>query len=123
VSTVTRRVAASPDQITAADERFQRLVRQVLQRYLAARGGGSGGDLKSDPDAQLLWQQLVGLYPEFQRKYCELFVEQLGPEEAVPVLRELLREPLQRYLRARAAITPDLTANLKRLGHSWCKGA
>lgn len=122
MSTVTRRVAASPDQITAADERFQRLVRQALQRYLAARGGGSGADLRGDPDAQLLWQQLVGLYPEFQRKYCELFVEQLGPDEAGPVLRELLREPLQRYLRARAAITPELTANIKRLSHSWCKG-
>ena len=58
MSTVTRRVAASPDQITAADERFQRLVRQALQRYL----------------------------------------------------------------RARAAITPELTANIKRLSHSWCKG-
>jgi hypothetical protein len=122
VSTVTRRVAASPDQITAADARFQRLVREVLQRYLAARGAGRGGDLHSDPDAQLLWQQLVALYPEFQRKYCELFVELLGPAEAGPVLRELLREPLQRYLRARAAITPDLTANIQRLSRRWCNG-
>jgi hypothetical protein len=121
MSTITNRVAASPDQITGAHQIFRHLVQRMLHRYLAARGCRSGIEIQRDPGLQLLWRQLVSLYPVFQRQYCELFVEQVGPDETIPALSELQREPLQHYLRARAAITSDLAVNIKQLSHSWCR--
>jgi len=108
--------AATPDQVTGADAVYFGVVQTIVRRYIASRGGDpqSPEDLAS-PEVQRLKAGMFSVYPRFQRLYADLFFKHVGVEHAALVLDELKREPLQRYLRARSAMTGELSRGLADL--------
>lgn len=106
----------TPAQTTGADRAFFGLVQSVGRRSLAARGydarppeSARGGEV------QAMISRLLALYPEFQRIYAELFVKHIGATHSEEVLHALQTEPMQRYLKARAAMAGELAQGLAQL--------
>jgi hypothetical protein len=102
--------------VTGADAIYFGVVQTIVRRYIASRGGDptSPEDLAS-AEVQRLKSGMFSVYPRFQRLYSDLFLKHVGVEHASRVLDELKREPLQRYLRARSAMTGELSRGLAQL--------
>jgi hypothetical protein len=101
-----RRSAA---QVTGADGLFVQLLKGVASHVRAEAGA-----LDPATSARLA-RALMALQPEFRRRYDALFDARMGAEHAPAVLAELGAEPMQRYLRARAAMSAELERGLAEL--------
>lgn len=109
-------VPASPDQVTGADAVYFGVVQTIVRRYIASRGGDpESPEAHVSPEVQRMRAGMFSIYPRFQRLYADLFVKHVGSAHAALVLEELKRPPLQRYLRARSAMTGELSRGLAAL--------
>lgn len=107
---------ASTDQVTGADAVYFGVVQTIVRRYIASRGGDPASpEAHASPEVQRMKAGMFSIYPRFQRLYAELFDKHIGAEHAPLVLEALKREPLQRYLRARSAMTGELSRGLAEL--------
>jgi hypothetical protein len=113
-------------QVTHAARVFDRLVDSLIgqlrasQRVPASREVtvGHDGTLDiSDDEFVSVRERMDALYPEFQRLYGSLLLEQLGPEHAEEVLMALRSEPIQRYFRARRQMEQALLEGMGALSH------
>ena len=108
--------APSAAQLTGADFSFLGLVQLLTQHFVRAAGGDpEKPECHDDPRVALVRESLMSRYPEFQRLYSATFVKHVGSQHAAAVLAELASEPLQRYVRARAAMAPEFVAGLRQL--------
>jgi len=106
----------SPDQVTGADAVYFGVLQTIVRRYIASRGGDpTSPEAHASPEVQRMKAGMFSIYPRFQNLYAELFVKYIGREQAAHVLEELRREPLQRYLQARSAMTGELSRGLAEL--------
>jgi len=96
-------------QETGADGLFVQLLKGVTN-HVAAQAGA----LDPATSARLAGA-LMALQPEFRRRCEALFVERMDAEHAPAVLAELAAEPMQRYLRARAAMSAELERGMAEL--------
>lgn len=106
----------TPAEVTGADAMYIGVVETIVRRFITSRGGDPLNPATlNGPDVERVKAGLFSLYPDFQRLYAELFVKHVGAEHAPAVLAELQREPLQRYLAARSAMTAELKQGLAAL--------
>jgi hypothetical protein len=96
-------------QVTGADALFFQVLRAVAARVRTEA-------VALEPATRdRLAQALMALQPEFRSAYEALFVEHMGAALAPEVLSQLQAEPLQRYLRARAAMSAELDRGFQEL--------
>lgn len=106
----------TPAQLTGSDGSFFWLVQVMSQHFVAAAGlDPQKPENMNSPEAKRIREILLSLYPEFERRYTEVFVKHVGAEHAPEVLAELSREPLRRYVQARLAMSLELSAGLNQL--------
>jgi hypothetical protein len=102
--------------LTGADFSFFGLVQLLTQHFLRAAGKNpEDPESLNDPRVALVRESLMSRYPEYQRLYAATFVKHVGSQNEAAVLAELASEPLQRYVRARAAMAPEFFAGLRQL--------
>jgi hypothetical protein len=111
-------------QVTHAARVFDRLVDDLMSQLRASQTApvsrevtlGQDGTLDlSDAELIAARERMDALYPEFQRLYGSLLVEQLGAEHTESVLAALHSEPMQRYFRARRQMEESLVEGMGAL--------
>lgn len=102
---------ASASQLTGAEAMFLDVLEAMVRASAAA---SSGGELRA-AEAHRLRQLFFTFRSEFRQRYLELLEEHLGTGGASATLEAFKTAPMQRYVAARRAMIPELTAGLRRL--------
>jgi hypothetical protein len=104
-------------QLTGAEAMFMDVLEAVLRGH---DGAASSAAAFCDParrgsGAEGLLHVLLPFRAEFRRKYAALLERHLGAAGVDAALVAFRSAPLQRYVKARRAMLPELTAGLQRL--------
>jgi hypothetical protein len=104
-------------ELTGADAMFSDVVEALTRGYASASpvvsAGASPG--KESAKARRVRQRLLEFQVEFRRAYADLLQKHLGEDGAAAALTALRAPALRRYVAARRAMTPELSAGLSGL--------